>query len=658
MNSIFFLPQTNSLRHAGGSRRSIRIVLVLGLALLLGRAGLRADTPWTLAVEMAAEVDESAPRIVLHWKPDPNDRIYGSDYFPAYTIYRRQLSDNGWTELGMGDAVNHLYEDRQVTLGTPYEYKVVKEFNHGIKYTGYGYLRSGIGVPATESRGTVLLLVDRAVGNDLADPVRILKSDLIGDGWKVTLVGDLGRDNTPEDMRSRIQREFQQDRTLRTVLLLGHFPIVYAGRSNPDGHAERKMPADAFYGDLDGQWGGPDRDGVYLASQTQIPSAVELEVGRVDFAGMPDTLAILRTTEAELLRGYLQKDHAYRQAVRQPAHRALLGDGFGDLGGEAPAVVGYRNFGGLVGIEPDRLVVSSPQPGLRWFTRLIRDDFRWVYGSGAGIGPPYSGMVGLGNEGENGILTYFDFYANPPKGTFYLLLGSWLPDWSSDDNILRAALIGGDGLASTWAGRPYLYFHGMGMGDTIGQGIRLSQNNDGIFYQTPALRYARAFHIALLGDPTLRQDYVAPPGAVHAGRDGGRVVVTWTASPDRDVIGYYVSRSTTADGPFAGHLGTLTTGTTFVDNDPGSTPHYMVRAVKLETTASGSYYNPSQGAFDGAPETPAPAAPVQIELPPQPEPPAPPPTVPTVTTPPPAPPAPPSRTTVVPAVVAPFWRRY
>src|SRR6185436_17211937 len=41
----------------------------------------------------------------------------------------------------------------------------------------------------------------------------------------------------------------------------------------------------------------------------------------------------------------------------------------------------------------------------------------------------------------------------------------------------------------------------------------------------------------------------------------------------------------------------LVTGNSFTDSTPPGTSTYMVRAVRLQTSASGSYYNASQGVF-------------------------------------------------------------
>jgi hypothetical protein len=60
--------------------------------------------------------------------------------------------------------------------------------------------------------------------------------------------------------------------------------------------------------------------------------------------------------------------------------------------------------------------------------------------------------------------------------------------------------------------------------------------------------------------------------------------------------GYHVYRAATSAGPFTRLNTDLISATNFTDAVQ-ATNTYMVRAVKLEVSASGSYYNASQGIF-------------------------------------------------------------
>jgi hypothetical protein len=138
----------------------------------------------------------------------------------------------------------------------------------------------------------------------------------------------------------------------------------------------------------------------------------------------------------------------------------------------------------------------------------------------------------------------------------------------------------------------------MGLGETIGYSTRLSMNNaSGSLYQNQSNLLNRAIYVALMGDPALRQDVVAPPANLSALTSAGTVALNWTASSDA-VEGYHVYRAPSATGPFTRLTASLLPGTSY--SDPGLSPGsntYMVRAVKLESTPSGTYYNASQGLF-------------------------------------------------------------
>jgi hypothetical protein len=107
----------------------------------------------------------------------------------------------------------------------------------------------------------------------------------------------------------------------------------------------------------------------------------------------------------------------------------------------------------------------------------------------------------------------------------------------------------------------------------------------------------RAVYIALMGDPTLRMDPVSPPGALNATAPGQGATLNWRASTDA-VLGYHVYRGVSPSGPFSRLTGSPVIENTFTDTTAAPQVYtYMVRAVTLQTTPSGSYYNASQGAF-------------------------------------------------------------
>src|SRR5690606_1995191 len=72
-------------------------------------------------------------------------------------------------------------------------------------------------------------------------------------------------------------------------------------------------------------------------------------------------------------------------------------------------------------------------------------------------------------------------------------------------------------------------------------------------------------------------------------------VITWTASTEPGVAGYYVYRADSEFGEYKLRSG-LVTGTSFTDGYGTDGKYwYMVRATKVQNTPSGSYYNLSLG---------------------------------------------------------------
>lgn len=567
------------------------------------------------AVQLSATAQVSPAQIRLNWPADPIVNVN------TYTVQRREHPAAGWTTLANLVGTDTTYTDPNVHEGRAYEYQVIKR---GATLTGYGYVAAGIDIPPMENRGRIILVTERTVAGSLAAEIDRLVSDLTGDGWVVSRV-EVGREDPPSSVRAQIQSVYANDpNNTRAVLLLGRVPVARSGNLNVDGHGGRPLPADAFYGDVNGSWTDANGDGVF--DHDTIPSDVELMVGRVDFADMP----VAGGDETSLLRRYLQKDHDYRHGRTRVTPRALIGDRFGDFSGEAFSASAVRSFTALLG--PGRIDVAPAQDGApasqRWISRLNAQDYLWAFGAGGGSDTSINWM---GTFGQFSDVRSADLLNPGARATFYLLFGSWFVDWSKPDNVMRAALAAPThGLAAAWSGRPHLYFHPMAVGEPIGYGIRLSQNNTST-YSNQVNRHARGIHVALLGDPTLRLQVVTPPGAVRVGAGTGAPSLAWGGSGDA-THGYHVYRAANPAGPYTRVTATPVTETSFTDaGAPAGEFTYMVRALKREVSGSATYYNLSQGVFASAtvttpagPATPPPDPPAPSPVQPAPAPVAPP----------------------------------
>jgi len=524
-------------------------------------------------VQVTVTVQTDPPMLHLAWSATA-----GAD---SYRIYRRAPGVGPWgraVAVLPGDAAG--YTDRRVAAGVPYEYRVVR-MQPAVKplpRRAYGYATAGIAVPLLEHRGVVLVLVDSLVVTELREELSRLEHDLVGDGWTV-IRRDVNRSEEPTAVKALI-REIHSVTPLTSVFLLGHLPVAKSGWLRPDGHDARPFPCDAYYADCSGDWtdirdlGVGNRAGDGIFDQQIIPGDVEIALGRVDMAELP---AFLPLSEIDLLRRYLNKNHCYRHGVLSAAARAIIDDNFGVFRGEAFAQNGWRNFAPLLG--PSQIRAG------KW-NATGTERYLWGYGCGPG------GHVSCG-----GVAATAELAQQAPSILFTFLFGSYFCEWDVPDALQRAVLAWPDGgLICGWAGRPNWFIHGMALGQTIGDGVRLAQRNSHWHYQ-PTNGSPRGVHIALMGDPTLRLHIVPPPADLAAQRRPDGLFLTWLpALPP--VLGYLVYRAVAWNGPYTRLTPELVTDPTYCDAHPSrDAASYMVRAVTLTTSPSGSYYNASQGIF-------------------------------------------------------------
>lgn len=584
-----------------GRKNGQAILLAWLLASLSIQKLVAVDDVWNYTVQLSASVQASPPQIQINWPQDtsavPN----------SYVIYRKNLDDMSWGNGVTLSGSTTSYTDYNVSVGTAYEYQVVKNANG---YKGYGYLYSGIQVAAVENRGTILLVVDDSFSSSLSSELTRLQQDLVGDGWYVIRI-DVSRNASVTTVKSQIAGYYWADPSnIKAVFLFGHIPVPYSGNLAPDEHVpdhRGAWPADVYYGEMDGSWTdntvnsttaidarnrNVPGDGKF--DQTFLPSSAELAVGRVDLANMPGRLVwngpATFPSELELLRNYLNKDHNFRHRIISAPEQGLLYDGFGNYNGMAFAASGYRNFSTFFGTANETVAGTG-----QWISYAAYYTYLWAYACGSGT---YTSMSGIGSHNAyyDGITT--DIFQTDTKAVFTMLYGSWFGDWDSEDCFLRSILATPTyGLAAVWSGTPHWYLQHMALGETIGFSTRLTQNNSATgLYRNQTNGYANQVQIALMGDPALRMHIVTPVQNLTATPGYGTVALNWSAPADA-IVGYNVYRASNPLGPFSRINGSLVTTTTFTDTTSTGASAYMVRAVKLQTSASGSYYNLSQGLF-------------------------------------------------------------
>ncbi|MDB6124432.1 MAG: hypothetical protein JWQ71_3425, partial [Pedosphaera sp.] len=560
-------PKQLVIRPNNSSARSTAILF--GFILLF--ATLVASPASAAQFGISAAVQKSPAQITLSWDAVP----WGAG---NYTVYRAPVvggatgGTGSWTQLAANVTANS-FVDANVVVGTEYEYRVNRS---GSQFDGDAYIDTGIELPLIDSRGKLVLILDNTYTTSLSAELTQLQADLAGDGWTV-IRHDVARGSTPASVRSVIQADYNADKTnVKAVLLLGRVPVFRSGNYAPDGHDSRSMPSDAYYGDMDGDWS---------ANPNAIPSDVELQVGRVDLYDMP---AFAPLTDTDLTRQYLTKDHNFRHKVFNVTRRQA------EMTSATGNAIQRQFFGTALATNiPNNYYSANHYYSPEFWNEVQNNDYMWfTKGTGGG---EYTACTGMGATSH---------YAASPgvKTVFNTTFASWFVEWDVMDNFLRAPLAAkGYALCNAWSDLPAWVFQHMGMGKTIGYSTRLSQNNNTYYNiigypDLPAQH--RGVHIALMGDPTLRMHIVAPVSNLNGTAGASSANLSWTASPDTSLQGYAIYRSTSANGPFTRLNATIIAGTSYTDASvPSGTYIYMIRAVKLEISPSGSYFNPSQGIF-------------------------------------------------------------
>ncbi len=587
----------------------------LTTALALTTYATSAQTPLDTALEVQVTAATTSPVISLNWPSITGRRD------PVY-VTRTEL-----TATGRGSAKSFTLATNSTTLGDTnavigkrYEYLVNQRYfdDAGTSINRKVIVAAGSELPLVENRGRVLLLVDSSMATPLQDELATFSKDLNLEGWSVVRRDVARMGVAPDDLsagagaariaelaavRSEVVGFYNADKTnSRAVVLLGRIPVPYSGKIMPDGHADHQgaWPADMYYADVNGTWtdsaqnwavGGRlnnvPGDGKF--DQNQAPSALELEVGRIDFAGLPSQ----PKSEVELLRQYLVRNHAYRNGLapfNQLRREVLVDDNFGYFNGEAFAAVGWNIGTAVVGR-------SNARAG-KWFAELNSAPVLFAYGCGGG---GYTGASGVGGSG--------DFATKTSRAVFNGLFGSYFGDWNVGDGLLRSSLAGpaeSTGLASFWVNRPNWDFSVTALGATIGSTLRYSSD--------------RSVHRTVLGDPTLRVQHRPAVTGLQAVATADGLQLDWE-SLGLGEVGYHVYRTDAAGSTVRLTGGSISAGD--LTGSPISTTRYLhsgavagtqftftVRPVFRESGAGGIYHDLGLGR---SVTTTQPGAPIAVQ---------------------------------------------
>ncbi len=558
---------------------------------------------------LSAKALPSSSQIGLHFR---QDNLAGGSL--ARTVKRRVPPSTSWMTLSTSHAsVDYL---DTVSSGTKYEYEIDGE-----------RILAGIDLPATASRGNVLILVDNTLAAGITN-LNLLITNLVGDGWKVHVNANAPRHFdpiTPTDwgqnpaniasVKASIvatNNALAGSGALKAIILLGHVAVPYSGFEAADGHVgaggqvdnhKGAWPADVFYGDLDGVWtdtqpysgttavrfnattnyagdGRFDQD--FVPSNAQGIANIEIPVGRIDFANLdgqwlhssywtiaqnPQNLELL------LINRYIAKTDFYRRAVTPyPNRLSITNNSTPNMGS---TVSNCFSLASRFITDTSAAIFNNDPFYPLWFRSTL-------FGLMFGFGEP--NIINNGFPPTSTSQSITDPNAVSPTA-FFMLEGSWFGDWNLGGNFMRAALANEThGFISVWMRNQTWDMHGLGLGETFADCFLRTANLDGSS-GVGAKRW-----LAIMGDPTLRAVVQNPPQNVSTNDSG---LITWSAPVGSSGVAYSIFYSASGiTGSFV--LQTTTSGTSY---QTGGSGLYMIRASTLVQTGSGSFSNPSQGVF-------------------------------------------------------------
>ena len=551
-----------------------------------------------LSVRVWAEPNLANGTIQLNWED------FG--HVNPITIYKKTINTNAWTTVTTLPDAAKSYTLNATEASTAQEWRVSKYFVTGTNITNYadGYIYAGINIAEKEFNGHCLMLISQRAYDSLYSEIGEAMDMVIGDGWQTdTMV--LSEAFTDQEVKAKINAWNNSKSSAdaeKCVFIFGHIAVPYSGLMKgtniatvpADGHTPQHEGAwvcDGYYADTDGIFtdAGTANAGNREAirnnpsdgkwDQILMPSLAEIQVGRVDLYDIP-----LLGTEISLLRRYLAKLKTYKSGAAHIPQKALVEDRLGYLGGEGPARPAWMYLPPLVG--KDNITVGN------FLANARANKYLFSHESSTGS---YTQYVNIANTGN---------FNDSFNAVFNSSFGSYFGDWDNQNNILRAAVAApGFSLTNCWNGRPLMLFHHMSLGENIGFSVRSMQNNNPSVTGEntyPAYFMQGRAHQSLIGDPTLRMQMFEPVTALSGVvvEPDNEIKLDWLASPDLAVIGHNVYRSQEHNGVYEKINTSRIVGTTFTDKNPFvGENHYMVRAVKLDSNASGTFYNQSIGAL-------------------------------------------------------------
>ncbi len=576
---------------------------------------------------------------VRAWEGDPA-KVPGN-----YKVERRELPSGGWETVG--NVVHSRVLDPVVTSGTG-GVREGKYFEYRVNRSGQPpatTVATWKGAPF-DRHGRAILIVDQTVVDTskpkhIANELAAYKQELVRDGWEVVQQNvprhqdmayvsqgnctDYQTVRIPQnkahaaEIKSLIQSQLLANE-VNVVFLIGHVTIPYSGQLAPeDGHNgydnpndpghPGAWPADAWYGCFAptrncsnpqdtgvGKWSDCSNlqgsshwewcwnvnsinDGRW--NQNTLPGPLTVPIGRIDFHLMAPYKTTTETmhngqddTEIRLLKQYLDKVSRYRRGLIVPTGDFKAWDAIRRARPTIQRLAAHR--WGLDGLDVARFSEDSFVPGstVLWAAHTANGWWNQI-GTELALEDPHRHVA--------------DEVADPDKNEhsramFLLLAGSYMGEWfRRDDDFLRTCLALPDTVMFvSYIDKPKTVWRM----DRFSAGYPLYSVLKDTYDANPS---ASCRTTVLLGDPFLRERYLAPVAWVSVATQGSNKVVSWAAQPAA-MAGYRIYRAPAAGSTtwtWVGDANAGATSWTHIAPGPGSSI-YMVKCKALQAGGYGS----------------------------------------------------------------------
>jgi hypothetical protein len=545
---------------------------LLSLIAIISTTTLFSQQAREVGVEIQVSLNNSND-LVLNW--------FQQNGSTKYEVYTKGSDDLSWDKLAEVDGSITTFTDTSYVVGTRKEYRVARS-STSYSFQGNGYILAGFDVPAKESWGRVLMVIEDKYQSAAVAEVQEYIDQIKNEGYLVDTHYVNAMDD-PSQVKAWIKNNWEKDKsTFTMVFLLGRVPVPYSGDMRPDGHTDHTgaWPADMYFGSFSVDWtdktvnttsasravnrnvpgdGKFDLSRLNSSKKSKI-DYVELPVGRVDLTNMPAF-----GDDTTLIKRYLKKSMLHRTGKRVTERRAVIDDNFGYFNSESFASGGFRNFATYVG---DSIYQAD------YRSSMSAKSYLWSYGCGPGTYTSASGVATSNNFANDSLL-------NP----FTMLFGSYFGDWDNSNNLLRAPLASkGWGLASMWAGRPYWMVHSSAHGAPLAQSTLHTYNTWNVYN---AAAFMSGVHTALMGDPTLRTIVVENIDSVSAIADCDRnILLSW---PAMDVDSMVVDHLDTS-GKWMGRMVVDIDSSISMKDQKYGNHTFRLRGLKKLSSASGTWW--------------------------------------------------------------------